>query len=211
MSYSSDADVLFVHDPLPGADEQDASEAAFAVANELRRLLTLPGPGSRRSLSTPTCDPRAARARWSGPWRRTPPTTSAGRRSGRRRRCCVRRRSRGTRTWGTVHRVGRPAALPADGLTPTEVAEVRRIKARVDCRAPAARRRSGDPPQARSGRARRHRVDGPAAADAVRRQAQRHSGPPALSRRCRPPWPLAADRQDATQLAALGSSAEQDP
>ncbi|MEJ7742025.1 MAG: hypothetical protein WKF73_05430 [Nocardioidaceae bacterium] len=44
MSYSSDADVMFVHQPHPGADEREAHEAAFAVANELRRLLASPGP-----------------------------------------------------------------------------------------------------------------------------------------------------------------------
>ena len=44
LSYGSDADVMFVHDPLPGADPQVASSYAQAVANELRRLLALPGP-----------------------------------------------------------------------------------------------------------------------------------------------------------------------
>jgi [glutamine synthetase] adenylyltransferase / [glutamine synthetase]-adenylyl-L-tyrosine phosphorylase len=42
--YGSDADVLFVHDPLPGQPERDASDAAHAVAAELRRLLALPVP-----------------------------------------------------------------------------------------------------------------------------------------------------------------------
>ncbi|MCP9209818.1 bifunctional [glutamine synthetase] adenylyltransferase/[glutamine synthetase]-adenylyl-L-tyrosine phosphorylase [Streptomyces cucumeris] len=42
LSYGSDADVLFVHEPREGADEQEASRAAFAVANEMRRLLQLP-------------------------------------------------------------------------------------------------------------------------------------------------------------------------
>jgi glutamate-ammonia-ligase adenylyltransferase len=40
--YGSDADVLFVHDPLAGAAEADAAQAALAVANELRRLLAEP-------------------------------------------------------------------------------------------------------------------------------------------------------------------------
>ena len=42
--YGSDADVLFVHDPVPGQAERDASNAAHAVAVELRRLLALPVP-----------------------------------------------------------------------------------------------------------------------------------------------------------------------
>jgi [glutamine synthetase] adenylyltransferase / [glutamine synthetase]-adenylyl-L-tyrosine phosphorylase len=42
--YGSDADVLFVHDPIPGQPEREASDAAHAVAAELRRLLALPVP-----------------------------------------------------------------------------------------------------------------------------------------------------------------------
>jgi [glutamine synthetase] adenylyltransferase / [glutamine synthetase]-adenylyl-L-tyrosine phosphorylase len=42
--YGSDADVLFVHDPIPGRPEREASDAAHAVAAELRRLLALPVP-----------------------------------------------------------------------------------------------------------------------------------------------------------------------
>ena len=44
LGFASDADVMFVHDPLPGALERDAHEAALAVAGELRRLLMLPTP-----------------------------------------------------------------------------------------------------------------------------------------------------------------------
>ncbi len=56
LSYGSDADVLFVHDPEPGADSHEAATYAHAVANELRRLLLLPGrrpgaPGGRRPAS----------------------------------------------------------------------------------------------------------------------------------------------------------------
>ncbi|TMR88988.1 bifunctional [glutamine synthetase] adenylyltransferase/[glutamine synthetase]-adenylyl-L-tyrosine phosphorylase, partial [Nonomuraea basaltis] len=43
-SYASDADVMFVHSPLPGVAEREATDAAYAVANELRRLLSLPAP-----------------------------------------------------------------------------------------------------------------------------------------------------------------------
>jgi glutamate-ammonia-ligase adenylyltransferase len=44
LGYASDADVLFVHAPVPGADERAASEAAHAVVGELRRLLSVPSP-----------------------------------------------------------------------------------------------------------------------------------------------------------------------
>ena len=42
--YGSDADVMFVHDPLPGAADQAASRAAHTVAEEVRRLLAQPAP-----------------------------------------------------------------------------------------------------------------------------------------------------------------------
>ena len=45
--FGSDADVIFVHDPLPAPDaagERRASDAAQAVGTELRRLLSLPAP-----------------------------------------------------------------------------------------------------------------------------------------------------------------------
>ncbi|AKU16643.1 bifunctional [glutamine synthetase] adenylyltransferase/[glutamine synthetase]-adenylyl-L-tyrosine phosphorylase [Luteipulveratus mongoliensis] len=44
VGYSSDADVMFVHDPEPDASEQEAQEQALAVVTELRRLLQLSGP-----------------------------------------------------------------------------------------------------------------------------------------------------------------------
>jgi glutamate-ammonia-ligase adenylyltransferase len=44
QGYGSDADVLFVHEPLPGVAESDAAASAKAVAEELRRLLALPAP-----------------------------------------------------------------------------------------------------------------------------------------------------------------------
>src|SRR5229473_1946381 len=42
--YASDADVMFVHDPLPGADADAATRAAHDVAEELRALLARRGP-----------------------------------------------------------------------------------------------------------------------------------------------------------------------
>ena len=44
LSYASDADVLFVHDPAEGADETEATEAALGVVAEMRRLLSVPSP-----------------------------------------------------------------------------------------------------------------------------------------------------------------------
>ncbi len=41
--YGSDADVMFVHEPLPGADDGEAAAAATAVATSLRTTLGAPG------------------------------------------------------------------------------------------------------------------------------------------------------------------------
>ncbi|MGW2589399.1 bifunctional [glutamine synthetase] adenylyltransferase/[glutamine synthetase]-adenylyl-L-tyrosine phosphorylase [Streptomyces sp. NPDC001515] len=42
LGYGSDADVLFVHAPREGVDEQEAGRAANRVVTEMRRLLQLP-------------------------------------------------------------------------------------------------------------------------------------------------------------------------
>ena len=79
--YGSDADVMFVHDPLPGADEQEATSAAHAAAEELRALLAQPGPelpllidpglrpeGRQGPLVRTLASYRAYYQRWSVPW-----------------------------------------------------------------------------------------------------------------------------------------------
>ncbi|HXL91370.1 MAG TPA: bifunctional [glutamine synthetase] adenylyltransferase/[glutamine synthetase]-adenylyl-L-tyrosine phosphorylase, partial [Streptosporangiaceae bacterium] len=79
--YGSDADVLFVHDPLPGSADREASDAAHAVAAELRRLLSLPVPdpplmvdadlrpeGRQGPLVRTLAAYRAYYQRWSAPW-----------------------------------------------------------------------------------------------------------------------------------------------
>ena len=43
VGYSSDADVLYVHEPHEGADDQTAQEGALAVVGELRRLIGAAG------------------------------------------------------------------------------------------------------------------------------------------------------------------------
>jgi glutamate-ammonia-ligase adenylyltransferase len=79
--YGSDADVLFVHDPLPGQPERLAADAAHAIAAELRRLLALPVPdpalvvdadlrpeGRQGPLVRTLAAYRAYYRRWSAPW-----------------------------------------------------------------------------------------------------------------------------------------------
>jgi len=81
LGYASDADVMFVHEPLAGADEGEATRAAHAVAEELRRLLTRPGPdppltvdpglrpeGRQGPLVRTLASYAAYYLRWSVPW-----------------------------------------------------------------------------------------------------------------------------------------------
>ncbi|WP_017614305.1 bifunctional [glutamine synthetase] adenylyltransferase/[glutamine synthetase]-adenylyl-L-tyrosine phosphorylase [Nocardiopsis salina] len=42
LTYASDADVMYVHDPLPGVDTGSATQQAMAVVRELARLLEVP-------------------------------------------------------------------------------------------------------------------------------------------------------------------------
>jgi [glutamine synthetase] adenylyltransferase / [glutamine synthetase]-adenylyl-L-tyrosine phosphorylase len=81
MGYASDADVMFVHEPLDGANEEAATRAAHAVAEELRGLLARPGPdpalpvdtglrpeGRQGPLVRTLAAYRAYYQRWSAPW-----------------------------------------------------------------------------------------------------------------------------------------------
>jgi len=81
MGFSSDADVIFVHDPVPGASEEAASRAAHSVAESLRALLATPRPdpalqidaglrpeGRQGPLVRTLASYRAYYRRWSVPW-----------------------------------------------------------------------------------------------------------------------------------------------
>ncbi len=81
MGYASDADVLFVHEPLPGSSDEAATRAAHAVAENLRALLSRPGPdpvleldaglrpeGRQGPLVRTLASYRAYYQRWSLPW-----------------------------------------------------------------------------------------------------------------------------------------------
>lgn len=132
MGYGSDADVMFVHDPLPGADPQLAATMAQAVANELRTLLALPAtdpalevdadlrPEGKQGPLVRTLDSFAAYyAKWSAVWEaqallRAEPV--AGDKDLQRR----------------FSALIDPLRFPAGGLTGDDLVEIRRIKARVD-------------------------------------------------------------------------------
>jgi glutamate-ammonia-ligase adenylyltransferase len=130
--YGSDADVMFVHDPLPGAEEEAAAGAAHAVAEDLRALLAAPAPepplvvdpglrpeGRQGPLVRTLASYRAYYQRWSAVWE-----TQA--------------LLRAEPVAGDPELGKRFTALadglryPADGLPGEAVREIRRIKARVE-------------------------------------------------------------------------------
>jgi [glutamine synthetase] adenylyltransferase / [glutamine synthetase]-adenylyl-L-tyrosine phosphorylase len=81
MGYASDADVLFVHEPVPGSSDETATRAAHAVAESVRALLSRPGPdpaleldaglrpeGRQGPLVRTLASYRAYYRRWSVAW-----------------------------------------------------------------------------------------------------------------------------------------------
>ena len=156
------------------------SEAAHAVVRRAAPAARRCRRPTRRWSSTPTCGPRAGRARWCAPWRRTPPTTSAG-------RCVWESQAllRAEPVAGDAELGARFVAL-VDPLRYRDggLDGGRRARDPADQgagrgRAAAARRRPAPAHQARAGRPGRRRVDRAAAAAAARRASCRGCGPPA--------------------------------
>ncbi|MEP9364600.1 bifunctional [glutamine synthetase] adenylyltransferase/[glutamine synthetase]-adenylyl-L-tyrosine phosphorylase [Nocardioides sp. CN2-186] len=132
LSYGSDADVMFVHEPLPDADPQVASSYAQAVANEVRRLLALPGPDpalevdadlrpeGKQGALVRTLDSYASYyAKWSKVWEAQALLRAdavVGDRDLRER----------------FEAMIAPLRYPPDGISDDDVVEVLRIKARID-------------------------------------------------------------------------------
>ncbi len=136
--YGSDADVLFVHDPLPGYPERQAADAAHAVAVELRRLLALPVPdpplivdsdlrpeGRQGPLTRTLAAYRGYYRRWSAPWEAQALL---------RAEAAAGDAALGAEFIAMIAEFRYPeAAGPGqDGISPTAVREIRRIKARME-------------------------------------------------------------------------------
>ncbi|HEY6934920.1 MAG TPA: bifunctional [glutamine synthetase] adenylyltransferase/[glutamine synthetase]-adenylyl-L-tyrosine phosphorylase [Marmoricola sp.] len=132
LGYGSDADVMFVHDPLPGADPQLASQMAQAVANEVRRLLVLPmtdpalpvdadlRPEGKQGPLVRTLDSYAAYYdRWSSPWEA----------QALLRACVLVGDAEVGKAFTTMID---PLRFPERGLSGDDLVEIRRLKARVD-------------------------------------------------------------------------------
>ncbi|MCK7623510.1 bifunctional [glutamine synthetase] adenylyltransferase/[glutamine synthetase]-adenylyl-L-tyrosine phosphorylase [Streptomyces sp. RS10V-4] len=132
LSYGSDADVLFVHEPREGADEQEAAKAAHAVANEMRRLLQIPSTdpplpidadlrpeGKSGPLVRTLASYAAYYRRWSLVWEaqallRAEPVAGDP--------------ELGERFTALID----PLRYPAEGLGEDAVREIRRLKARME-------------------------------------------------------------------------------
>jgi glutamate-ammonia-ligase adenylyltransferase len=132
LGLGSDLDVLFVHDPDPGIDDDLASRYAITVSTELRRLLTAPAPeppmeldadlrpeGRSGPLARSLASYRAYYERWSLTWesqallRATPIAGDP---------------ALGLAFAKLVDRL----RWPTGGLTDAQVTEIKRIKARVE-------------------------------------------------------------------------------
>ncbi len=132
LGYASDADVLFVCEPIDGASDQEAVRYATTVAETVRRRLGAPSPdpalvvdadlrpeGRSGALVRTFESYRGYYARWSQAWEaqallRASPVAGdpdLGRRF--------------------VEMVD-PVRYPADGIDAATITEIRRIKARVD-------------------------------------------------------------------------------
>ena len=132
LGYGSDADVMFVHDPRPGRQDDEATNASFAIANELRRLLMVPStdpsleidadlrPEGKNGPLVRSLDSYAAYyERWSSTWEaqallRADPVAGDA--------------SLGEEFLELVN----PLRYPTGGLSETEVREIRRLKARME-------------------------------------------------------------------------------
>ncbi|MDP9240066.1 MAG: bifunctional [glutamine synthetase] adenylyltransferase/[glutamine synthetase]-adenylyl-L-tyrosine phosphorylase, partial [Actinomycetota bacterium] len=132
VGYGSDADVLFVFEPLDGAEEGEATPIAHEVAEEMRRLLSVPAPdpplgvdaglrpeGRQGPLVRSLASYAAYYDRWSSIWE-----TQALLRA----RPIAGNDETGARFVSMIDRY----RYPAGGISAKDVTEIRRIKARVD-------------------------------------------------------------------------------
>jgi len=132
LGFASDADVMFVYEALPGADDTAAGSQAFAVANELRSLLMtastdpaleidadLRPEGKSGPLVRSLDSYRSYYARWSSPWEAQALL---------RARAVAGDSDLGARLIAVID----PLRYPEVGLSPDALREMRRIKARME-------------------------------------------------------------------------------
>ncbi|GAA1078892.1 bifunctional [glutamine synthetase] adenylyltransferase/[glutamine synthetase]-adenylyl-L-tyrosine phosphorylase [Nocardiopsis metallicus] len=132
LTYASDADVMYVHDPVPGVDTGAATKQALAIVRELARLLEMPQaepplkvdtdlrPEGKSGPVVRTLDSYAAYyGRWSQVWesqallRARPIAGDEGLRS-------------------AFIALIDPIRYPDGGIEPASVLEIRKLKARME-------------------------------------------------------------------------------
>ena len=131
LTYASDADVLFVHDPLPGCDPALAAQEAEAVASRTLRLLAGARPhpltidadlrpeGRRGPMSRSLASYAEYYQRWASVWERHALV---------RARACAGSEPLGRRFQELIA----PLRWSPDGLSAVELREIRRLKARME-------------------------------------------------------------------------------
>ncbi len=132
LSYASDADVMYVHDPLPGADEVAATRAATAVVKALRASLSVASvepplaldadlrpEGRQGPLVRTLASYRAYYERYSAPWEA---------------QALLRARplAGDDELAAQFVQLIDPVRYPAAGLSAADVVGVRRLKARME-------------------------------------------------------------------------------
>jgi glutamate-ammonia-ligase adenylyltransferase len=132
LGYGSDADVLFVCEPIGGATEHEAARWSIGVAEKVRNLLGAPSPDpalvvdadlrpeGRNGPLVRTCESyRAYYAKWAETWEAQALTRA--------------RPLGGDAELGERFReMIDPIRYPEGGLDQAKITEIRRIKARVD-------------------------------------------------------------------------------
>lgn len=132
LGFGSDADVMFIYEPVEGVDPTEASKEAFRIVNDMRALLSAPAdePGLEidadlrpegkqgplvRSLESTT----AYYAKWSSPWEA---------------QALLRARfAAGDVGVGAAFiEMINPLRYPESGLDPRSLIEMRRLKARME-------------------------------------------------------------------------------
>ncbi len=132
LGFGSDADVMFIYEPLAGADTEEAGKQAFKIVNDMRALLSAPAdepaleidadlrPEGKqgplvRSLESTT----AYYAKWSSPWEAQALLRA--------------RHAAGDSQLGAAFTTMiNPLRYPEGGLDPKSLIEMRRLKARME-------------------------------------------------------------------------------